>query len=188
MTGSSGLPRSGTDAESARFSALWERFPGGDPRFAAGYFPPKRLIMAANDRPKATIELGAYSVQWSKAEPGRCVVCDLIAVGCGPAGFKHDDSSGPVCDACLTRAQPRLGLLLAFVNICRELAADWPADAGEQNRRSEILMAVARLYHAQESRDWPPRSLGILKFMEQHGGELATIPLEAWTSSMGPVQ
>ncbi len=79
-------------------------------------------------------------------------------------------------------------MLLLFVNICRELAADWPADHQGQARRSDVLMAVARLYHAQESHEWKMRPLAILKLMEEHGSQLAEIPLDAWVRSMGPVQ
>ncbi len=82
------------------------------------------------------------------------------------------------------RVQPRLGTVLTLVNICRELAGDWPADAEDQDRRSEVLTAIARLYHAQESRLWPKRTLDLLGFMEQHGQQLATIPLEDWIRSM----
>ncbi len=138
-----------------------------------------------DEEPVVEIKLEPY-IQWLPESPGRCVICDLTKVGSGLVGFRRDDPPGPVCDPCLIQLQPRLGMALLFLNICRELADDWPDQPEDQDRRSEVLMAVARLYHAQESREWPMRPLRILKLMEEHGGPLAEIPLDAWVRSLEP--
>lgn len=136
-----------------------------------------------NNNGGQNFELGAYSVQWMESTPERCALCDL-RVGRGLVGFKHDDPAGPICDPCMMRLQPRLGTLLLLVNICRELADDFPSDPWDSDRRQAVLMAVARLYHAQESREWPMRALNILSFWEQHGQDLGSIPLESWLDSL----
>ena len=141
--------------------------------------------MENNDQP---FESGPYSVGWVDATPGRCVVCKLLTVGSGLIGFKHSDLAGPLCDPCLMEFQPALGRLLLLANICRELADGFPDDPWHQDRRQAVLMAVARLYHAQESREWSMPPLGVLDLWERHGDDLAAVPFKNWLESFRGIE
>ena len=139
--------------------------------------------MKHNNQP--VIEPGPYSIQWVYSNPGRCVVCHLLPVGSGLIGFKHIDPAGPPCDPCIMQLQPRLVTLLLLANICRELADGYPDKRRDRDRRQTLLIAVARVYHAQESKLWPVRKLTLLDFWEQFGGnDLPSSSLERWIDSL----
>ncbi|MEE8525467.1 MAG: hypothetical protein V3T72_16135 [Thermoanaerobaculia bacterium] len=116
-------------------------------------------------------------IRWYASTPGPCAVCGG-AVGTGPAGFRTRPEPGPLCDTCLTRAEPGLGRLLLAVNAIRELSDDLPADPRTRRHRVLALTLLAKLFHRLESRHWPYRGRLLADLLDQTAAAGAGVPLE----------
>jgi hypothetical protein len=116
-------------------------------------------------------------VRWVASTPGPCAVCGG-AVGTGPVGFRTRPEPGPLCDGCLTRAEPGLGRLLLAVNAIRELAEDLPADPWTRRHRMLALTLLAKLFHRLESRHWRYRGRLLADLLGQAATAGTDIPLE----------
>lgn len=113
--------------------------------------------------------LESFSIEWLEEDPGPCVVCREPA-GQGPVAWRKRPDPGPVCDGCMLRQHPGLGLVLFIVGAQRELGrfSERLADDPEALYQLMIkLIALAEEYDRSAARLWSHRPECYLLRMDQ---------------------
>ena len=84
----------------------------------------------------------------------RCATCSGVFRAAGPTGFAGEI---PICDLCLFRGDPQLGMIIALIAVSRNFARS-PKSIFETFFQALLeLGAFARLYETFAARYGPPR-------------------------------
>ena len=140
-------PTESPDAEPSTESPEAES-PDAEPRSSRQNSPEDPLRTAPS-------RLGPYNLRIPKTSDGQpCRHCGKWVRCDGVTGFLADHV---VCDGCLLSADRPLGMALMMLALCRYYGAAEPADALEERRARQELMAFARIYERNAAELGPPR-------------------------------
>ena len=136
--------------------------------FAASLSPeadPARLLGA----PSREVETPEpfYSIRVADRPGVVCAVCGEHETGEGPVGYLGED---PICDLCLLKGSPVLGLLVAVACVTRSYGALEGGSVREQLAALRELGAFARIYEAVSAKTWVARMFQVLPSFSGPGG------------------
>ena len=96
-----------------------------------------------------------YSIRLAEKPGTPCAAC-LEPTGTGPVGFLGEE---PICDVCLLRDSPMLGMVLALVAVTRDYGAFEPSSSGQWQAAMAQLGAFARIFERFAARFGPRRRI-----------------------------